>query len=424
MSENSRTQNPDQPAGNPESPNAQNHDDAAQAVAEATAVAPSAGSDSPAEDGCAPAERAPAASEPSETAPPLDQDDPPVKAAGGVNSVAAGGELDAEGEPSALEPQETESDPAPAARFRRQRPLATPAPESNVGRIKLDPGFDPVADPLRPAGRLPALPSDEELAAAQGAAKMRVEAGHRPTEEEAAKRKAALDRAANTKPVLTRVCQVLLAIFYPIVLLVLAIRLVTSNVFLWVEYHRPGFPADSYGFTTDDRITYGSYTVDYLLNFSGPRYLGDLVDKIGNPLFLAREVDHMADVKTVMGMALVAGLVLAIGMILCMVYLAKRSDGGIRRGLFAGSIATLALIVALGVFAATGWDRFFTEFHKIFFADGTWTFYLDDTLIRLFPAQFWMDAGIFIGAFVLVVSSLTLAFTWPTRDRRRVRAAE
>ena len=291
---------------------------------------------------------------------------------------------------------------------------------------------------MRPAGRLPALPSDEEIAAALAQSVKEAEEAEaadaetgpaaeessmRPSAEDVARRQAAMEKAANTKPVLTRVFQVLIAVFYPIVLLVLSIRLVTSSVFLWLEYHRPGFPGDSFGFSTEDRITYGSYTVDYLLNFAAPRYLGELVNSSGDPLFLAREVGHMEDVKSVIGMAFLAGLGLAIVMVIGMIYLSRRSHGGIRRGLFAGSIATLALILGLGVFAVMGWEAFFTEFHRIFFADGTWTFFTDDTLIRLFPSQFWVDSGLFIGGFVLIVSSLTLAFTWPTKDRRQIAAA-
>ena len=75
--------------------------------------------------------------------------------------------------------------------------------------------------------------------------------------------------------------QVLLAVCYPVILLVLAVRAVTSPLFLWVEYNRPGFPGDGYGFSTDDRMTYGSYAVDYLSNWSGPRYLGELVNRSG-----------------------------------------------------------------------------------------------------------------------------------------------
>ncbi|MEO8219493.1 MAG: TIGR01906 family membrane protein [Specibacter sp.] len=320
-----------------------------------------------------------------------------------------------------------------------------PGSGTSAAKIKLDAGAaGEDHEPMRPAGRLPRLPSDEELAAHPGDAgsgsdgsddgddePVPTEPGvhneaspttmlqMRPPAEEVARRQAAREKAANTKPVLTRVFQVLIAVFYPIVLLVLSIRLVTTSVFLWAEYHRPGFPADSFGFSTEDRLSYGSYTVDYLLNFAPPRYLGDLVKSNGDPLFLAREVGHMADVKGVIVMAFLLGLVLAILMVIGMMYLARKSFGGIRRALFAGSIATLALIVGLGILAVMGWEQFFTEFHKIFFADGTWTFYTDDTLIRLFPSQFWMDSGIFIGVFVLIVSSLTLAFTWPTKDRRQ-----
>ncbi|WP_316255821.1 TIGR01906 family membrane protein [Arthrobacter sp. A2-55] len=290
-------------------------------------------------------------------------------------------------------------------------------PAKPEARIKLDePADGSEPEPMRPARRLPKLP---EVSVAGSPATPTAALQVRHSDKRLEKTRVALEQAARTKPVLPRVFQVLLAVFYPVVLLVLAIRLVTTPYFLWVEYHRPGFPADSFGFSTDDRMTYGSYTVDYLLNLSGARYLGDLVNSQHNQLFLAREVAHMADVKTVITTAFVIGLVLAIGMVIAMVYLARRSVGGIRRGLFAGSIVTLVIIIALGVLAGMGWETFFTDFHHIFFANGTWTFYTDDTLIRLFPSEFWLDSGIFIGAFVLVVASLTMAFTWPTAGRRQ-----
>ena len=53
--------------------------------------------------------------------------------------------------------------------------------------------------------------------------------------------------------------------------------------------------------------------------------------------------------------------------------------------------------VVVGVLGVLGWEQFFTQFHSVFFASGTWTFSLQDTLIRLFPGQFWVDAGIVIG---------------------------
>ena len=240
----------------------------------------------------------------------------------------------------------------------------------------------------------------------------------RPPDEEVERRNAQRESAANAKPVLPRVMQVLLAVFYPLTLLILAVRAVTSPLFLWVEYNRPGFPGDGYGFSTDDRMTYGSYAVDYLSNWSGPRYLGDLMHRSGDKLFKDGEVSHMADVKVVILSTFGAGVLLLVLALIAILYLRKRSHGGVRRALFAGSLATLALILGLGTLAALGWQQFFTEFHRIFFAAGTWTFSLDDTLIRLFPGQFWIDAGIVIGALVLVAAVVTLVLTWPTRRRR------
>ncbi|MEQ4565103.1 TIGR01906 family membrane protein [Paenarthrobacter sp. CAP02] len=240
----------------------------------------------------------------------------------------------------------------------------------------------------------------------------------RPPEDEVARRNAEREQAAKVKPVGPRIFQVLLAVFYPVILLVLAVRAVTSPLFLWVEYNRPGFPGDGYGFSTDDRMTFGSYAVDYLSNWAGPRYLGGLVNQDGTKLFKDSEVAHMADVKVVILTSFAAGLLLIILSIIGILYLRKRSNGGIRRGLFAGSIVTLVIIIGLAVLAVLSWQQFFTEFHRIFFANGTWTFSLDDTLIRLFPGQFWVDAGIVIGALVFLVATLTFILTWPTKRRR------
>lgn len=240
----------------------------------------------------------------------------------------------------------------------------------------------------------------------------------RPPEEEVERRNAERESAANARPVAPRVMQVLLAVFFPVVLLILAVRAVTSPLFLWVEYNRPGFPGDGYGFSTDDRMTYGSYAVDYLSNWTGPRYLGDLVHRSGDKLFKDGEVSHMADVKLVILSTFGAGVLLLLLSLVAILYLRKRSKGGVRRGLFAGSIITLVLILGLGTLAFLGWQQFFTEFHRIFFADGSWTFSLDDTLIRLFPGQFWIDAGIVIAGLVVLTALVTLVLTWPTRRRR------
>ena len=297
---------------------------------------------------------------------------------------------------------------APAYRAATPRAAASPQAESRADRKAAEAAVEPAAPEPQARGthfREPLPTSALQV---------------RPPQDEVERRNAEREHAANTKPVLPRVMQVLLAAFYPVILLVLAVRAVTSPLFLWVEYNRPGFPGDGYGFSTDDRMTYGSYAVDYLSNWSGPRYLGELVNRSGDPLFQDGEVSHMADVKLVILSAFAGGALLILLAIIAIIYLRRRSTGGIRRGLFAGSIVTLVIILGLGTLAALGWQQFFTEFHRVFFANGTWTFALEDTLIRLFPGQFWVDAGIVIGALVLIASVVTLVLTWPTRKRRGI----
>lgn len=240
----------------------------------------------------------------------------------------------------------------------------------------------------------------------------------RPPEKEAARRAAARDQAVTAKPVLARFLQVVVALFFPVIVVAAAVRAVATSSFLWFEYHRPGFPADQFGFSLDDRMTYGSYALDYVLNFAPPRYLGGLVTPDGEPLFLESEVGHMADVKGVLGVSFFVGLVLFVLAALACVYLARRYRGGVRRALFSGAVVTLVGIAVLGVLAIIAWQTFFTQVHALFFADGTWTFRVDDTLIRLFPEQFWTDSAIAVAVLVLVATILTLVLTWPTRARR------
>ncbi|WP_229232180.1 TIGR01906 family membrane protein [Sinomonas cyclohexanicum] len=244
----------------------------------------------------------------------------------------------------------------------------------------------------------------------------------RPPQDEVERRRAERDAVARSKPVGPRIVQVLMAILLPFLLLIAAVRLVASPVFLWIEYYRPGFPGDGYGFTTDDRLTYGSYAVDYLANLAGPRYLGDLVFPSGDHLFTAGEVSHMADVKGVVLAAYGAGLILLVFFVFAFFGL-RKTKGAFARGLFAGAFVTIGIIAALAILAALGWQQFFTDFHEIFFANGTWTFRLEDTLIRLFPSQFWIDSALVIGVLVALVASLLVIFCWPTQRRRARRLA-
>lgn len=243
-------------------------------------------------------------------------------------------------------------------------------------------------------------------------------AGDEDPDAEARRRSALRRYALADEPRLPRLQQVLLALVLPLALLAAAVRVVATPLFLWAEYHRPGFPADSYGFSTEERMVFGSYGLDYVMNWAPAGFLGGLQDADGAPLFLGSEVAHMTDVKIVLQAALAVVAVLALlGLVSCL-YLRAKAPGAASGALFFGSWLTVALLVALAVAAVLGWQQFFALFHSLFFADGSWTFRASDTLIRLYPTQFWMDAAIAVAGLALLGALAVMAATWPTAFRR------
>ncbi|MEO0563758.1 MAG: TIGR01906 family membrane protein [Chloroflexota bacterium] len=222
--------------------------------------------------------------------------------------------------------------------------------------------------------------------------------------------------------------QILITIAVPVTLTVIAVRLVMSPWFLVVEYNRPGFPEDPYGFTTEQRLEYAPPAVTYLTNRADITYLSDLrlpreevpigicvIDPEDPTLcvrFNERELRHMVDVKHVTQGTFRFGTVVALLGAVSIFYLSRTSPAHLRIGLTGGSLLTFGIIGVIIVMALTAWDFFFTGFHRIFFEGDTWLFRYSDTLIRLFPEQFWFDAAIVIGTFVVVGALTIFMVTW------------
>lgn len=192
----------------------------------------------------------------------------------------------------------------------------------------------------------------------------------------------------------------------PLLMVLVGVRLLMTPLWLQFEYTRPGFPQDVYGFTTQDRLRYAPDAVDYLLNDADIDFLGDMTHTDGRALYTARELQHMHDVKVVTQAAfalLLIAAVLAVGIGWA---LWRRPDTrpAFWRALRDAGLITLAAIAAIVIGAVAAWNAFFTAFHNLFFADGTWQFLYSDTLIRLFPEQFWFDSAIIIGLFTGLIA--------------------
>ncbi|MBP8973050.1 MAG: TIGR01906 family membrane protein [Anaerolineae bacterium] len=218
--------------------------------------------------------------------------------------------------------------------------------------------------------------------------------------------------------------RLLLTLALPPLLVLTSVRLVMAEWFVQAEYHRPGFPADRYGFSRDERLHYAPFAVRYLRNDAGISYLGDLTFPDGSPLFNERELQHMADVKTVTRAAFQVHRALLVAAGVSALLLARRrvTRRALWRALGDGSLLTIASILVLAVLVLASWDLFFDSFHALFFEGDTWVFRTSDTLIRLFPEQFWFDAALTVA--VLTVSGSLLAMLVAWRMERRMSKAQ
>lgn len=78
--------------------------------------------------------------------------------------------------------------------------------------------------------------------------------------------------------------------------------------------------------------------------------------------------------------------------------------------LMLASALVVAVIVALGIWAAVDFDGLFTWMHTLFFAQGSWLFDSDSLLITLFPEAFWAAmAGLWIIASLVFAGVVALA---------------
>jgi integral membrane protein (TIGR01906 family) len=198
-----------------------------------------------------------------------------------------------------------------------------------------------------------------------------------------------------------------ITLLVPIALVLMAVRILVSPIYIQIEYRLPGFPPDPYGFTTDERLHWAGLSRQYLVNSTGIEFLSELRFEDGTPIYNQRELSHMVDVKNVLRIAMwvfYGSLVTLVGAGIWV-----RRVGGwneYARALSRGGWLTVGLIVVVILFIAINFNTLFVAFHRVFFEGDTWLFKYSDTLIRLFPVRFWRDAFIMVGGIAFLAGAL------------------
>lgn len=214
---------------------------------------------------------------------------------------------------------------------------------------------------------------------------------------------------------LGRIIFTLLLVLLPAIIILTTVRIALTPVFISIEYRLPGFPPDEYGFTTEDRLTWAKYSIDYLLGEISHEELSRTRLTDGSALFNQRELSHMLDVRILTTQVLKVWRMLLIFLLSALVFtLASHRKHELLASVKQGALLTIFLIFGVMVFLAINFNQLFTQFHQIFFEGNSWLFLLSDNLIRLFPLRFWRDVFIFIGMASVVISSVILLTPIPS----------
>ena len=181
------------------------------------------------------------------------------------------------------------------------------------------------------------------------------------------------------------VIRTILILLFPFLVLLVWVRIMLFPVFVAVEYQRPGFPPDDFGFTTQERIHWAEISANYLLSSAGSDYFSQFTLPGGAPLYNEREMGHMADVHDLVQKGMTLLLILAGVYLLGGGYLFWKDRPALWRTISTAGIFGFALLLTVLVVVALAWNWAFVTFHEVFFTGGTWMFPYSDTLIRLFP---------------------------------------
>jgi integral membrane protein (TIGR01906 family) len=231
-----------------------------------------------------------------------------------------------------------------------------------------------------------------------------------------------------SKPWLERALRWPLYGILPVLLLLTSVRLLLTPAFVRLNYALPGFPEDPYGFTRQERLQGADVALDYLLNDQPIGFLGDLRFDTGQPVYNARELKHMEDVKVLVQQAMAVWLgAVALGVVLALGLVQFAGERRAWRALQQAARLTLIVMALLLAGIAASFSFLFVGFHRMFFEGDTWLFLYSDTLIRLFPERFWLTAFIGIGAGTLLLAGLLLGLSaWRLRRLagRQIRGVE
>ena len=191
-----------------------------------------------------------------------------------------------------------------------------------------------------------------------------------------------------------------------------AAQLLATDPYLAFEYGKAGFPPDPFGYNQQQRFILASTNIHYVLAHLPDDELSKQFLN-GLPVYNSREVSHMADVQAVFQSVMrvwQAAVILLI--LLTLIFWKTREWKALTSAIQSGGLLTSGIILSIALLAIFGWQFWFETFHLFFFKPSSWLFSYSDTLIRLFPMEFWFDGTLTISVLSLAGGLLLALVGW------------
>jgi integral membrane protein (TIGR01906 family) len=135
-------------------------------------------------------------------------------------------------------------------------------------------------------------------------------------------------------------------------------------------------------------------------------------------VFKEEEKSHMLDVKRVYTYGFKLKDIILILIILIILLLFFNNKKVLLEGLVGTSIFSMVFVIILFLMISIDYYKYFTYFHKLFFEEGTWTFYEKESLlINILPLEFFQHITLKIIVMFLISSLLVSVISWTIKKR-------
>jgi integral membrane protein (TIGR01906 family) len=138
-------------------------------------------------------------------------------------------------------------------------------------------------------------------------------------------------------------------------------------------------------------------------------------------MFSTEAISHLDDVSDLVSKLTFP--LIAVGVLAAFCLMATLWSYGARpiyKAFIASGAATIAVIVAFGAAAATGFSAFFNQLHSLFFAEGSWQFPASSLLITIYPEQFWINMGVLWAATSIAFALVALIAGFVMRRKHKL----